>query len=119
MLRRMIVEQEVFDQIFSGRKKLIVRVKHMSTQAIRVRERMELATLTELGRIKITAIRHYATFAGMLEVESVELIFPGHHDEEVAHWTLQALYPRHQEELGVVALEIHPFKRTRKSLKSG
>lgn len=110
LMRDMRVKNVYFNHIMSGRKTLEVRVGYDSLKRIRAGESIKLMTQHREGVIRVKAVRTYATFASMLEIEPHEKIVPDVSKPEALR-LLQDIYPPNKERLGVLVFELEVIQR--------
>jgi len=106
-MRTIRVKQRFLDYIKAGTKPLEVRVGYDFIKTIQIGERIRFAARDDEQVVVIEDVRVYPSFADMAKVEDLGLIVPGQSDASVMK-TLQRIYPRSRERLGVYVLQISP-----------
>ena len=109
-MRNMRVKSHFLNHIMAGRKPLEVRVGYANLQGIKAGEKIQLASGTKTGVIKVMNVRRYKTFKEMLDVERYDHILPGAASKDAVLDLLQEIYPTEKEKLGVLVFEIEPDK---------
>lgn len=105
------IKKEYFRQLESGEKTLEIRVGY--SQIKKVREN-DTITFENYGKNEflVKRVAVYDSFSRMLEVEGVERVLPGM-TSGGAERTLQSIYPKDREALGVYVFELENANRPR------
>ena len=98
------IKRIYFDQLKSGKKTLEIRVGYPQ---IKKAQKGDIITFENYGfnEFDIKDVRIYQTIAEMLDTEGVEKVLPGLTRGAALH-TLQKIYPKDREKLGVYVLEL-------------
>lgn len=98
------IKRIYFDQLKSGKKTLEIRVGYPQ---IKKAQKGDIITFENYGfnEIDVKDVRIYQTIAEMLDAEGVEKVLPGMTYGAALH-TLQKIYPKDREKLGVYVLEL-------------
>ena len=98
------IKRIYFDQLKSGKKTLEIRVGYPQ---IKKAQKGDIITFENYGfnEFDVKDVRIYQTIAEMLDTEGVEKVLPGLTHGAALH-TLQRIYPKDREKLGVYVLEL-------------
>ena len=98
------IKRIYFDQLKSGKKTLEIRVGYPQ---IKKAQKGDIITFENYGfnEFDVKDVRIYGSIAKMLDIEGVEKVLPGMTHDAALH-TLQKIYSKDRERLGVYVLEL-------------
>lgn len=103
--RELQMRSKLFNQVVSGQKTLIVRVRDNTVQGIQLNDVVTLKAFNRSQSARIISIRSYSSFDEMLKREDASKILPGANKHQTLA-LLRSMYSQHQERLGVYVLEV-------------
>ena len=103
------IKRIYFEQLKSGNKTLEIRAGYPQ---IKKAQKGDIITFENYGfnEFDVIQVRIYNTISEMLNIEGVDKVLPGMTYNAALH-TLQKIYPKEKEKLGIYVLELK-FRKT-------
>jgi len=111
VMRTMRVKKQYFDAILAGTKPLEVRIGYDNIKSIKIGDHIRLECGRHSGVVEVMDARTYSTFVDMLKHEKATHIIPENSTRALS--TLQSIYPKEKEALGVYVFHFKVVKNKR------